>query len=170
MSVFDNAAARLKEHLPFRKGTTDPITAWVEQAKTLNRMAKDVSNLLTRVSALEQNVPGPGPDPGPTPEPEPEPTKMYAPQTYNLGSGNQDPRYCTMGLPKNSSNQYVDVDGILYDENGLNVDGRRKRDKMVSGLKPADMMDGREACDGYEWQGKTFPGGKNGWPAESYKL
>ena len=168
MSAFDNVAARLKEHLPFKKDSVppQPITAWAEQAKALNRMASDIGDLKKRVAALELGTPPP-PDNGEEPPPT---TKTYAPQTYNIGSGNQDPRYCIMGLPVNSSGESVDTDGILYDSNGLNKDGRRNRNKIVAGLKPADMMDGRDACDGYEWQGHTFPGGKEGWPAESYKL
>jgi hypothetical protein len=122
-------------------------------------------HIAQRLDALEKKVFGSNPDP----EPEPEPIKKYAPQTYNLGSGNQDPRYCIAGLPV-SNGRAIDTDNIQYDLNGLNTDGRRNRNKMVAGLKPSDMMDGKEACEGYEWQGTTFPGGKDGWPADSYTL
>lgn len=99
------------------------------------------------------------PDPDPDPEPDP---LVYAPRTYNIGSRNQDPRFCTAGLQQRTDGLFVDAQGVLYDTQGLNVDGRRDRNKIVAGLKPADEMDGREPCDPYN----SFPP----WPPGSYMV
>jgi len=97
------------------------------------------------------------------PPPPPPPAQKLAPQTYNKGSGGQDARYCVAGLTKDSSGHYVDGSGFRYDENGLSLGGRSGN--PVPGLKAADMMDDKGACDSYEWQGRVFPP----WPVESYR-
>ena len=92
----------------------------------------------------------------PPPPPPPPPPKV-APQTYNRGSAGQDARYCTAGLPHNGAGQPFDQFSA-YDENGLSLGGRTGN--PVPGLKPADQMDGRGACDPYG----PFPP----WPTSSY--
>lgn len=96
------------------------------------------------------------------PPPPPPPLGKLAPQTYNLGGGNQDPRFCVVDLPTNSAGERFEPSnpGIRYDGEGLNLIGRN-RNKIVAGLKPADQMDGRGSCDPYD----TFPP----WPAASYE-
>lgn len=172
MSAFDNVAARLKEHLPFKKDTDppQPITAWVDQAKALNKMAADLNdartrlaNVEARVAKLEGGTPEPTPDPIPTP-----PSAKYAPRAYNSTS-RADARFCMSaqyGTVKDGSG-YRDAAGVRYDENGLDLGGRTKT--IVPELKGADSMDGREPCDEYVGPtGKTI-GGSAGYPAASFE-
>ena len=78
-----------------------------------------------------------------------------APQTYNPGGGGQNARYCVAGLPEISPGVFSDG-SYTYDANGLSFD---RPDTYVAGLKPADQMDGRGACDPYD----NFPP----WPEGS---
>jgi hypothetical protein len=56
----------------------------------------------------------------------------------------------------------VDEGGYEYNGDGLNTGGKwRDRTHIVAGLKPANEMDGRSACDPYG----SFPP----WPAGSYE-
>ena len=77
-----------------------------------------------------------------------------------------DARYCVRspGVTQRPDGKYVDEGGFTYSENGL-CDGGRSG-KFVAELKPADSMDGLEPCDGYEFNGRTFPP----WPAASYEV
>jgi hypothetical protein len=92
----------------------------------------------------------------PPDDPPPPPAVKLAPQTYNKGSSGQDARYCT----KESGNP--DAGGFHYDDGGRSLGGRTGN--PVAGLKPADQMDGREPCDPYTHDGRSFPP----WPKESY--
>ena len=96
----------------------------------------------------------PPPDP---PDPEPTPQKRYAPRTHNLGSHNQDPRFCckpeygvqTVNHPTYGT-CYQDEMGCCYDlDHMLNLDGLRDRNYMVAGLNAADNMNSKEPCDSY---------------------
>ena len=87
------------------------------------------------------------------------PPPPVAPRTYNKVPA-ADARFCVAGLPHNSRGLPYDMFSA-YDENGLDVDGGRSSDTQVSGLKPANEMDGRGACDPYG----NFPP----WPAASYQ-
>ena len=86
----------------------------------------------------------------PPPPPPPPPPARLAPQTYNPGSSGQDSRYCVRwpGVTNIGPNRWRDEGGFTYDDNGLGLGGRSRR--FVSGLKPADQMDGRDACDPYD--------------------
>jgi len=164
MSAFDNVAARLKEHLPFKKDTTTPITAWADQAKALNKMAADVDRLMVRVGKLE----GTTPTPEPTPEPEPTPVVKYAPRAYN-STPSADARFCMLtkyGVVKEGSG-YVDSKGVHYDEAGRDLGGRSKN--QVPELKGANSMDGREPCDEYVGPTGRTIGGSAGYPAASFE-
>lgn len=99
----------------------------------------------------------------PPPPPPPPPAARLAPRTYNLGGGNQDPRFCvnSPGVTVVASNLYRDEGGYEYNADGLNSGGRwRDRNRIVAGLKPADQMDGRSPCELYN--------GMTSWPADSY--
>jgi hypothetical protein len=101
----------------------------------------------------------PPPNGGTTPPPE----KRYAPRTYNSTS-RADARFCMApeyGVVRSGAG-YVDEMGATYDENGLDLGGRSKT--IVPGLKGADSMDGREPCDPYTHDGRSFPP----WPEESF--
>jgi len=98
---------------------------------------------------------------GPPPPPPPEPAKV-APRTYNLGTNDSDPRFCTAGLSRNASGHLAD-EFSEYDDDGRSLGGR-DRNRMVPGLKVANEMDHRGPCDPYTKDGRTFPP----WPAESY--
>lgn len=87
------------------------------------------------------------------------PPPQVAPRTYNKVPS-ADARFCVAGLPRDHRGLYVDAFSA-YDENGLDVDGGRSRDTQVPGLKPANEMDGRGACDPYN----SFPP----WPPGSYQ-
>lgn len=142
------AMARLRKLDP--GGTNASGTgAWDKLERTLSILANDHDAAIT------------DPEPPPPPPPPPPPETDYAPRTYNIGSRNQDPRFCVTGLTRRADGLLVDGEGVLYDDSGLNVDGRRDRTKIVAGLKPADEMDGREPCDPYN--------GMPPWPAASYE-
>jgi len=153
MSAFDNVAARLKEHLPYKKDTTTPITAWADQAKLLNRMAADLTALENRVDVLE----GTSPEPTPEPEPTPIPPQRYAPRTYNSHPA-ADARFCMkseFGVVRDGAG-YRDAMGVQYDEAGRDLGGRTKT--IVPELKYANSMDGKEPCDPYTGPtGKVMP-------------
>jgi hypothetical protein len=102
---------------------------------------------------------------GEAPPPPPSPVVRCAPRTYNLGGGNQDPRFCVQapGVAQIGPDHYRDEGGSEYNGDGLNTGGVwRDRNRIVMGLKPADQMDGRAACEPYG----SFPP----WPAGSYEL
>jgi hypothetical protein len=89
--------------------------------------------------------------------PDPQPT-MVAPRTYNTAPGGEpSARFCTTGLPRNSSGQLYDI-YATYDDDGHDLGGRTAL--QVPGLKPANEMDGRGPCDPYG----NFPP----WPEGSY--
>jgi hypothetical protein len=92
--------------------------------------------------------------PPPPPPPPPPPAPKLAAQTYNKGSRGQNARYCT------TESGNPDGGGFHYSPDGLCEGGRSE--KFVPGLKPADEMDGRGACDPYG----SFPP----WPKESYEV
>lgn len=100
--------------------------------------------------------------PATQPPPPPPPAGKLAPMTHYT-TPRADARYCIAGLSK-VDGAYVDARGFRYDENGLSLGGRSG--KFVSVLKPADSMDGREPCEGYVKDGRSFPP----WPAESYDI
>ena len=106
------------------------------------------------------------PDPLPDDPPPPPPAKRLAPQTYNRGSRGQDAKYCVNapGVIRRGDGRYVDEAGYVYDDQGLCMGGRSGN--PVEGLKPSDMMDDKQPCDGYEWMGRVFPP----WPAGSYEV
>jgi len=165
MSAFDNVAARLKEHLPFKKDTTTPITAWADQAKALNKLAADVNGLMVRVAKLEGS-PTPTPEPEPTPEPTPQP--KYAPRAYN-STPSADARFCMSSQygVQRVGGGYVDARGVNYDESGRDLGGRSKN--IVPELKGANSMDGREPCDEYVGPTGRTIGGSAGYPAASFE-
>lgn len=172
MSAFDNVAARLKEHLPFKKDSDPPqiITAWADQAKALNKMAADLNDVRARVAKLEDTSPTPTPEPTPEPEPipEPTPTPKYAPRAYNSTSS-ADARFCCTeqyGCRREGSG-WVDTMGIHYDEGMRDLGGRSKN--IVPELKGANSMDGREPCDEYVGPTGRTIGGSAGYPAASFE-
>jgi hypothetical protein len=168
MSAFDNVAARLKEHLPFKKDSDppQPITAWADQAKALNRMAADLNDVRARVAKLEGTTPTPEPEP--EPEPEPIPPQKYAPRAYN-STPSADARFCmsTQYGVARDGNGYVDSMGVRYDEAGRDLGGRSKN--IVPELKGANSMDGREPCDEYVGPTGRTIGGSAGYPAASFE-
>ena len=87
------------------------------------------------------------------------PGPLPSPQTYNRGSNGQDARYCVNGGAGGT-----DAAGYRYDSGGRELDGRRTGNK-IDVLKPSDEMDGREPCDPYTKDGRSFPP----WPPESYQ-
>ena len=105
------------------------------------------------------------PDPPPPPPPPPPSAPRLAPMTH-YKAGGADARYCVRspGVTQIAPDHYRDEGGFTYSENGL-CDGGRSG-KYVPGLKGADSMDGREPCDGYTFNGVTFPP----WPAASYEV
>jgi hypothetical protein len=156
LRVIENFRARLAEAIPKRPDGT-PIKAW-------NEFAVFAQELHERVAWLEANGPGPEPEPEPEPEPQPTPKPRLAPRTYNLASNNADPRFCVQspGVTRRSDGVYVDEGGYEYNGDGMNTGGKwRDRTHIVAGLKPANEMDGRSACDPYG----SFPP----WPAGSYE-
>lgn len=103
-------------------------------------------------------------DPEEPPDPEPE-VKKYAPQAYNKGAGGQNARYnVKINCVQLSSGNYSDGEGVIYDDGGRQT-GNLRSEKDVSGLKAADMMDGKDPWEPYEWQGTTFPP----YPPASYE-
>jgi hypothetical protein len=58
---------------------------------------------------------------------------------------------------------YVDAMGVRYDEAGRDLGGRTK--DIVPGLKGANSMDGKEPCETYTNEGRTFPP----YPAASFE-
>lgn len=105
-------------------------------------------------------------DPTDPPPPNTDPSLSgYAPQSYNRGSRGQDARYnIRINCQQRSDGKYVDRQGVLYSDGGLCEDGRRSG-QYVEGLKPSDMMDGKEPWEPYEWQGRTIPP----YPAKSWE-
>ena len=106
------------------------------------------------------------PEPPPPPPPPPPPTTSpWFPRTYNkvLPNG-QDARFCVSSPDpafwKTEGGLIWDKGGASYDDGGLCVNGLRSTDTQVPGLKPANEMDGRGACDPYG----PFPP----WPDGSY--
>lgn len=167
MSVFDNAAARLKEHLPTRKSDGKEITAWAEQARALNTMRKELANALDRIEILE-NSGQPIPEPPPPPDPDP-PTARYAPRAYNTAPNGSDARFCMdpqWGVTR-VGDHYVDQMGVHYDEGGRDLGGRSK--KIVPELKPANEMDDRVPCDPYVGPTGARIGGSAGYPPGSFE-
>jgi hypothetical protein len=112
-------------------------------------------------------APSPPPDPPDPPDPPKPPTKpRLAPMTHYAAPG-ADARFCVHGQPgvtRLSPDEYVDEGGYRYTENGLCHGGRTGT--FVAILKPANSMDGKEPCDGYTKDGRTFPP----WPPESYEI
>ncbi len=97
------------------------------------------------------------------PPPPPPPTKRYAPRTHNLGTNDQDPRFCCKpeyGVVDKGS-YYEDEMGCQYDKEHMfsigGPGGYRQRDYMVPGLKGAESMDGLEPCDPYSANGISVP-------------
>jgi hypothetical protein len=149
---------RKQPNVPQRGPNYDPDNIdtwpWPDKMERTMRILKDDHD------AAVANPPQPGPEP--EPEPEPEPGK-YAPRTYNTTS-RADARFCMKeeyGVTRQGAG-YVDQMGATYDESGRDL-GARSKD-IVPGLKGADSMDGREPCDPYTQDGKTFPP----YPAESF--
>lgn len=115
-------------------------------------------------------------DSGTTPPPPSPDPASYAPRAYNLGGGDQDPRFCLFrpdgqlraGISLIGADHYRDSQGSEYNGDGMNIGGRwRIRTRMVPGLKPADQMDGRAPCEPYAHDGRAV-GGSADYPAESY--
>ena len=104
--------------------------------------------------------------PPPPPPPPPPPAPRLAPQTYNKGSRSQDARYCinAPGVSRVGDDRWQDEGGYIYNSDGFCFGGRSGN--PVAGLKPADMMDGRQPCDPYTNDGQSFPP----WPAASYEV
>jgi hypothetical protein len=135
----------------------DTITKPLDQWKSYDKAERAFTILCYDHDAYVTQTPDPAPTPPPDEGPPVAPTGL-APQTYNRGSSGQDARYCT----RDSGNP--DGGGFHYDENGLCRGGRSGN--PVPGLKPADMMDGKGACDPYEWGGVSYPP----WPPGSYEV
>lgn len=135
---------------------------WPDKKERTDRVLKDDHD------AAIAPTPTPTPDPDPTPEPEPEPYK-YAPRTHNAvgspGAWRANARFCTRGLPRNSAGEWYEpgFPHIRYDQAERCIGGRDET-RMVPGLKGADSMDGKEPCDTYTKDGRTFPP----YPDESY--
>lgn len=155
------------EKIGYQSGIDASVNAWIatdpahkagyeKLRRTLKLLAADYDG--------RQAAPPPPPPPPATTTAPPPPAPKLAPQTYNKGSRGQDARYCVLGLPRDSSGAYVDGGGYRYDEKGLSLGGRSGN--AVSGLKPADEMDGREPCDPYTNGSQSFPP----WPEASYQV
>ena len=104
------------------------------------------------------------PPPPPPPPPPPSGARLAPMTHYTVDRA--DARYCVRspGVTQTGPDQFQDEGGFRYTENGLCAGGRTG--KFVSVLKPADSMDGREPCDGYEKDGRVFPP----WPPEPYEV
>jgi hypothetical protein len=94
---------------------------------------------------------------------------IHPPLAYSEGvTGEPSARYnirinC---VPANDGTPDVlDKQGIRYDDGGRNRDGRRQT-RFVAGLKRADMMDGKEPWEPYEWMGHDYPP----YPDDCWKL
>lgn len=88
----------------------------------------------------------------------------YAPQIYNPGSRGQNARYDVRGLSQVAPGVYSDGT-YQYDANGLSLN---RPDSVVSGLKPADQMDGDQwgaylSGGGNRSGGPSGPGGFGGF-------
>jgi hypothetical protein len=95
------------------------------------------------------------------PPPPPPPPAKVAPRTYNAALPNLEPsaRFCTTGLSRNGNGRLFDSFSE-YDDDGRSLGGRTE-DTQVSGLRPANEMNGLGSCDPY----LNFPP----WPLDSYK-
>lgn len=141
----------------------DTLTQPIDQWKAYDKAERAFTILVHDHDGAADPSPGPDPGPDPEPEPEPEPEQKYAPRTYNT-TDRADARFCMKpeyGVEKQGAG-YVDAMGISYDEAGKDLGGRSK--EQVAGLKGADSMDGREPCDEYTHNERTFPP----YPAESF--
>ena len=100
----------------------------------------------------------------PPPPPPPPPTGGYPPRAYNMGRAGQNCRFnILINATRRDDGKYVDKDGLIYSDGGLCGGGRNETTPII-GLKPADMMDGKEVWEPYEWMGKIVPP----YPPESY--
>lgn len=102
--------------------------------------------------------------PPPPPPPPPPPVSAYAPRAYN-STPSADARFCMdsqYGVRPDGGG-YIDQMGIRYDEAGRDLGGRTTT--IVPGLKGANSMDGKEPCEPYTNEGRTFPP----YPAESFE-
>jgi hypothetical protein len=137
----------------------DTLTVPVDQWKAYDKAERAFTILVHDHDAAVVDPPKP-PDPEP---PDPEPGKKYAPRTYN-STDRADARFCMKeeyGVVRQGSG-YVDQMGVTYDDGGRDQGGRSK--DIVPGLKGADSMDGREPCDPYTHDSRSFPP----YPAESF--
>ena len=104
----------------------------------------------------------------PPPPPPPPPVirkDIHPPLAYSEGiTGEPSARYNVRINCTQVAGGYVDRAGLTYDEGGRSRGGRAT--VHVAGLKTADMMDGKEPWEPYEWMGTTFPP----YPDECYKL
>lgn len=114
--------------------------------------------------AHKAEVPAPPPPPPPPPPPAVD-TTTYAPLAYNEAPGGEpSARYNVHINCKPFGNGFIDNGGRTYDDGGRCLD---HRDNVhVEGLKAANMMDGKESWDPYEWMGTNFPP----YPVDCYKF
>ena len=102
--------------------------------------------------------------PEPPPPPPPTDKTTHPPLVYNQVPGGADARYnIHINCHQTGPNNYADNDGLNYDDGGRAKDTRFTT--HVDGLKSADMMDGKEPWEAYEWGGRTFPP----YPDECYR-
>jgi hypothetical protein len=106
------------------------------------------------------------PPPPPPPPPPPGVDKtLHAPLAYNQAPGGEpSARYNVhINCRSDGGSGFFDNGGVHYDEGGRCLG---ERDTVhVEGLKDANMMDGKESWDSYEWMGRTFPP----YPDDCYK-